>query len=150
MDRKKLKAELKFDEGFRSHAYPCSAGKWTAGFGHLLEGRVSPEELSQYKRGIKTVTIEQAEKWLDEDMQQATYDAQTFFPQFFELSEVRQRVLVNMAFNLGLGKLMKFKQFRACLQAHEWDQAANEMVDSKWYRQVKGRAERLVKMMREG
>ncbi len=143
-----MKAELMRDEGYRSRAYQCTAGKWTIGYGHLLEGRVSASELEHYRKiGI---TLGQAEEWLDKDLQQAIYDAQSFFPKLFELSEARQRVLVNMAFNLGLGGLMKFKQFRAMLEAKDYSRAAAAMVDSRWYWQVKGRAERLVEMMRNG
>ena len=80
----------------------------------------------------------------------AGYDAQTIVANFDELSEVRQRVLVDMAFNLGRKRLLKFRLTRAAIERRDWARAADEMVDSHWFMQVGPRAARLVAMMRTG
>ena len=63
---------------------------------------------------------------------------------------MRQRVYVNMTFNLGSTRLALFKKMHAAVEAKDWEKAAEEMLDSKWATQVKGRADRLAEMMRSG
>jgi GH24 family phage-related lysozyme (muramidase) len=58
-------------------------------------------------------------------------------------------IKANMMFNLGYPRLKKFKGMKAGVDARDWQKAADEMVDSKWYYQVTNRAERLVSRMRE-
>lgn len=140
VDKEKLKGELRRDEGLRLEAYRCTQGHRTIGYGHLIDGLK-----------IEHCSIEQAEEWLDRDVKSATLIADSFlWPERLEkLDEVRQRVVVNMAFNLGF-RLLQFKKFYAALRAKDWALASREMKDSLWARQVKGRADRLVKMMETG
>jgi lysozyme len=63
---------------------------------------------------------------------------------------VRRFVVKNMLFNIGLGRLLGFKKMLAAVRAGDYDRAAEEMMDSKWARQVKGRAVELAEMMRTG
>jgi lysozyme len=60
-----------------------------------------------------------------------------------------QLIIANMMFNLGYPRLSKFKGMKAGVDAERWSDAADEMVDSQWYRQVTNRAERLVERMRQ-
>lgn len=66
------------------------------------------------------------------------------------LNDTRQRVLANMAFNLGFAGLMKFRNMLRALEDGDYETAAEEMLCSRWAGQVKGRAQRLAKMMRTG
>ena len=66
---------------------------------------------------------------------------------FFTREEV-QHILANMMFNMGRPRLSGFKKFNAAVAAGEWEEAAEEMIDSRWYRQVTNRADRLVTRMR--
>ena len=59
------------------------------------------------------------------------------------------RVLVNMAFNLGRTRLSKFKKMLAHIEEKNYLMAANEMINSKWYRQVKTRGVELVNIMKD-
>jgi lysozyme len=68
-------------------------------------------------------------------------------PFFVELSSARQGVLINMAFNMGVANLLKFKQMLAAVEAKHWGIAAKEMLDSNWARQVPKRAVRLASQM---
>ena len=80
---------------------------------------------------------------LNKDIDIICADLDRALPWWRELDGVRQRVLVNMGFNLGLTRLLKFKKFLAALEKKDYETAAIEMMDSRWAVQVKGRANRL-------
>ena len=71
----------------------------------------------------------------------------TFNRQPYNIKEVKQ-IVANMMFNMGRPRLSKFKGMKRGVDAEDWNAAADEMVDSAWYRQVTNRAERLVERMR--
>ena len=64
------------------------------------------------------------------------------------MPEEAQRVIANMMFNMGRPRLSKFKGMKSGVDARDWNRAADEMVDSRWYRQVTNRADRLVTRVR--
>lgn len=149
MDLEKLKSELRRDEGLKLYPYKCTAGHWTAGYGRNLEAMGYPDH--EIERLKKTgILINEAERWLDEDARQAVEDAAKFFPEIDQLSDNRQRVIANMAFNMGLKGLRKFKLFRQALMERDFERAVYEMKNSKWYWQVGRRSIRLVKRMKDG
>jgi len=138
-DRDKLVAELSRDEGRIPHAYKDSEGYLTIGVGHLIDknrgGRLPEfiiDLLLEYDIDAKVNQIKNALPWVE------------------KLSDARQRVIINMVFNLGLTGFQKFRNTIAAIKAEDWDVAAAEMLNSKWARQVGPRAERLAQMMREG
>jgi len=132
MDLKLLTAELKRDEGFRAKVYTCSAGKLTVGYGWNLEASEMPERI--------------ADALLSVSISNALIEA-TNFNWFFPLSDVRQRVILNMLMNLGYARFCGFKKMIAALEISDYDEAANQMEDSLWFKQVGDRAVRLVAMM---
>jgi lysozyme len=140
MDEKKLRDELIRDEGIRLKAYKCSAGVWTIGVGHtgdITEDDVLCDETEAF--ALLELDINEAVRHLDE-----------YWPKWRGLSDARQRALVNMVFNLGIGGVMKFKMMLAALAESRWDDAADAALDSKWADQVKGRAQRIATLIREG
>ena len=134
----RLRAQLRLHEGYRTKPYKCSSGKLTIGVGRNLDD----VGLHDYEIGVM----------LENDIMEAEDSCQHQFGQefFASLSEVRQRVLIDMMFNLGNARFAGFKNMITAVEAGNWTRAADEMVDSKWYRQVGTRGERLVKMMRTG
>ena len=76
-------------------------------------------------------------------------ECKILYPNFDELPEEVQQIVANMMFNMGRPRLSKFKGMKAGVDAGDWQKAADEMVDSGWYRQVTNRAQRLVDRMRE-
>ena len=136
MDMTALRAELKRDEGVKAQAYQDSKGIWTVGVGHNLQTK----PLSQ-------AAIEQI---LSDDIADAVREAHALVPGLDTLDNVRQRVLVNMAFNLGQGTLSHFVKFLAAVHAQDWKTAATEMSTSAWAAQVGMRAVRLEAMIRTG
>lgn len=139
----RLEQRVMRDEGFSAVAYLDTEGIWTVGYGTTrLFGRPVKEHDS--------VTPEQARIQLRADLYGAILDTQKLFSNLGALDDVRQEVLANMAYNLGLARLGEFRNLRSAITALEFRRAAEEMVDSKWYTQVGGRGQRLVAAMKTG
>jgi lysozyme len=148
--------QLMRHEGFRGKPYKDTEGVLTIGYGRNLEANpLTPEEEDRLGVGRdfnkQPLTKEEAEYLFANDLRQATGEAQTHYKAIWNnLSQARQDVLVNMTFNLGIGKLSNFVKMEQALIDQDYDKAADEMVDSKWYRQVKSRGKELVAQMRKG
>ena len=124
--------QLKRDEGRRVKPYQDSRGIWTVGYGHnLTTGALSEAAITQ----ILTDDILEAET------------SCLIFPFWYGLSDARKGVLLNMTFNLGFAGLLGFRKFLDAVRAGQWEQAATEMLDSDWARQVGARADRLARQM---
>ena len=137
--RPELIADLKRDEGCKLSAYKDTRGIWTIGYGHT-----GPE----VKQGL-VWTQAKAELTLIDDVLRHNNELLKSLPWILNLSPVRQDVLFNMAFNLGVPKLLGFKNTLAYIKNGNYNAAANNMLLSLWAKQVKGRAVRLSNMMRE-
>jgi lysozyme len=134
-----LYESIKRHEGFSLRPYQCTAGATTIGWGRNLDAI--------------GVSVDIAEQMLAEDIERAIRDAISWIglPGAIErLSEARQAVIIEMAFNLGLPRLMTFKKFKAAVIIEDWNWAADEMLSSRWADQVKSRAVRLAEQMRSG
>lgn len=136
MDLKRLRAELVLDEGVRAKAYLDTVGKVTIGVGRNLTDV-----------GLSRAEIEVL---FQNDIDRVVGDAHAAFPWFAGLDPVRQLVVCNMVFNLGVPKLKKFKATIAAIEARQYEQAADQMLKSLWAKQVGKRARRLAQMMRTG
>ena len=141
----RLIAQLKRHEGLSLKAYRCPAGKLTIGYGHNLDAKPVPglNELSE-------INEDQAGRLLIADVRDATRETLDAFRWAAMLDETRLCVLVNMAFNLGVGRLCGFTRFLEALSVGDYETAATEMLDSKWADQVKHRALELSMQMRTG
>lgn len=165
-DRAVMRAELGRDEGVRLRVYRCTAGKLTIGCGRNLDdvGIRSGEAaaLGITLRGViaNGITSAQSDALLDGDIDAAEADLDCALPWWRRLDPVRQRVLLNMCFNLGIGRraspgrpargLLGFSNTLALIQSGQYAAAASNMLMSKWARQVGLRAVRLSVMMKEG
>jgi len=133
----RIKAQLVRHEGLRLKPYRCTAGKLTIGIGRNLDDRgISQKEAyTMLERDIQD-----CEQWLIDKI-----------PEIYnKLDEVRQSVLLNMCFNLGIKGLLEFKNTLAFIDAGDWERAANGMLASKWAKQVGRRAIELSELMRKG
>ena len=103
-------------------------------------------------RNIEDVGFSEATKdqMLDEDIDACVRELDRRFPWFATLDTVRQRAMVDLAFNLGIGKLLTFKRFLAAMARGDWDRAGDELVDSDYYRQVGRRGPVIERMIRSG
>ena len=127
--------KIKQHEGLRLTPYRDSVGKLTIGYGLNLE---------------EGITKNEAEYLLNRRIEYALDDAKAIFRNFENLSDARKAALVDMAYNLGRSRLMQFVKLREAVQSHLFNLAAEEMLNSKWARQVGYRARDLADMMRRG
>lgn len=142
----KFFAQLKRHEGLRLEAYLCPAGVLTIGYGHNCEAW---PVLGVHHEGDH-ISREKAEELLVEDVFGVAGELDDRLPWWRELSEPRQAVLLNMAYNLGLSRLKGFVKMLYALEEGDWNRAAREMLDSKWAVQVKGRSAELATQMVTG
>jgi len=144
MDINKLREEIEYDEGSVNEIYLDHLGLPTFGIGHLVT-----EWDEEYGWEVGTpVSEDRCNECFDTDIQIVLSDCDRLYPDFNELPEEVQRIIANMMFNMGRPRLSKFKGMKRGVDARDWNAAADEMVDSKWYRQVTKRADRLVERMR--
>ncbi len=131
--------ELRRDEGVIPHAYQDSLGYWTIGVGRLID-----------KRKGGRLTDEEIDYLLMNDIKECVEDLDKNLPWWRSLSDVRRRVLVNMRFNLGMAGLLGFKNTLKFIETGDYKRAADNMLLSKWAKQVGQRSNRLAAMMEKG
>lgn len=125
---------IKRHEGFCSRAYKCPAGRWTIGFGRNIEDV-----------GISRA---EAEELLKNDIARVEKEAAETFPWFVELNKRRRFAVLNMIYQLGLGKFMQFKATIAHIEKGEYSKAADEALNSLWAKQTPIRAKEVSDMLR--
>ena len=144
MDISKLREELERDEGCVYNVYLDHLGYPTFGIGHLVLD-------SDPEHGLEVGAIVSEDRVIEvfeSDVQSVLSDCNRLYEDFDDLPEEAQRVIANMMFNMGLTRLSKFRGMKRGVDNRDWNEAADEMVDSRWYRQVTNRADRLVERMR--
>ena len=144
MDINRLREELERDEGRVDAIYLDHLGYPTFGIGHLVTSS-DPEHDSPVDTAVSDLRVIEA---FEEDVQGVLSDCEKLYVQFDHLPEEVQLIIANMMFNMGRTRLSKFKGMKRGVDNRDWNAAADEMVDSAWYRQVTNRAERLVQRMR--
>ena len=135
VDILKIKALLSLEEGVRLFPYTDTRGKLTVGIGHNLSDD-----------GISTGV---ANLMFVEDLTNAQVVLQTCLPSWQTLDEVRQAVMLDLAFNLS-HELFGFRTFLGYMADKHFDDAASDLVTTLWYTQVGVRGPRLVTMLRSG
>lgn len=135
MNLEDLRKSLLKHEGIRLQPYEDSEGVLSIGIGKNLE---------------KGITLKQAHSLLEDDIEEAITELDRSFKGWRNHNDARQNVLAEMCFNLGPQRLAGFKLMWAALDCKDYAEAAKQMLDSKWARQVKGRAITLAAMMATG
>jgi lysozyme len=147
IDKERLRQQLKKHEGVRQFVYDDASGnlineacfvrgKPTIGVGRNLADRGLADDEIDYL--------------LDNDINDCIAEAQKKFRWFEALDPVRQAAVVELVFNLGLTRLSGFKKFLNFMNEHRYTQAAGELLDSLWAKQVKGRAITIAQMIQTG
>lgn len=159
MNSARLEEQLILHEGLKLRSYVDTEGYWTIGCGYNLSAR--GKEFLEKTIGRKvpgdigelTITKAEALKVLRADIARITDVVRKLLPVFDTLSDVRQRVCVDMSFNMGM-KALGFKKAIDAVNRGDWSRAARELYQSKWARQVDdgeggrfGRADRLAQML---
>jgi lysozyme len=156
-NRQDLIDKLIVSEGLRLQVYKDTLGIDTIGIGRNLEDRgITKEELADldiptiehvYEYGI---TEADAVYLATNDVQIVEEELVRAHPCVDRLDSVRQLILIDMAFNMGVPRLCKFKKMWAAVECGDYPTAAKEMLDSRWAKQVKGRATKLANAMHNG
>ena len=144
MNIEQLREQLEVDEGCVYEIYNDHLGYPTFGIGHLVK-ESDPEQGQSLGTAVSPDRVAEA---FESDIQSVLRDCNILYSDFDDLPEEAQQVIANMMFNLGRPRLSKFAGMKRGVDARDWNQAADEMVDSNWYRQVTNRADRLVERVR--
>ena len=120
---------IKRHEGFRAIPYQCSSGVWTIGYGFTSLTKYESDVILKIK--VDNLQVDLA-------------------PVIEPLSPARQDVIINMAYNLGIGGVMGFKKMWLAIHNKDFARAADEMLKSKWADQVGARGIELSEIMRKG
>ena len=144
MNIDQLRKELERDEGVKYEVYLDHLGYPTFGIGHLITDD-DPECGASVGTKVDSDRVQEA---FETDVETVLSDCERLYVQFEHLPEEAQLIIANMMFNMGYTRLSKFKGMKRGVDARNWEAAADEMVDSKWYDQVTRRADRLVVRMR--
>ena len=144
MNIEQLRKELELDEGVKYEIYNDHLGYATFGIGHLVIDS-DPEHGQEIGTAVSEDRVIEA---FNSDVQTVLADCEQLYYGFNVLPEEVQLIIANMMFNMGRPRLSKFKGMKAGVDSQDWNKAADEMIDSAWYRQVPNRAGRLVKRMR--
>ena len=144
MDIEKLRDQLKIDEGCVNSVYLDHLNLPTVGIGHLVT-----EWDDEYGKPVGTeVSEDRVNELFDQDVQVTIDECKLLYNNFDELPEEAQQIIANMMFNMGRPRLSRFHKMKRAIDAGDWEEAGNQMKDSRWYNQVTTRAERLVKRMK--
>lgn len=136
MEEVRLIKQLIHDEDVKLHPYKDTKGFLTIGVGRNLT--------------VDGISYDEAMILLKDDIESSTHDLDVNIPWWTQLDDVRQRVLADMCFNMGIEGLLGFHKMLNYARTGEYDLAADEMANSEWNEEVKERARMLEQMMRTG
>ena len=140
----RLREELKTDEGCKYEIYLDHLGLPTFGIGHLVTER-DPE----YQKEVGTMVDEiRVNEVFEQDIQVTVDECKILFVDWTNLPEEVKLITANMMFNMGRPRLSKFKKMIKAIKDGDWLEAGNQMQDSRWYKQVTNRADRLISRMK--
>lgn len=136
MSSDRLRDRIVRHEGLRLKPYQDTVGKLTIGVGRNLDD--------------VGITHAEAMHMLDNDIARCMAELDNHAPWWRSLDETRHGVLIEMCFNLGIHGLLGFRNTLKAVREGRYDDAADGMLQSKWAKQVKGRAAALARIMRTG
>ena len=143
MNRDSVFEQLKIDEGVVYEVYKDHLGYPTFGVGHLIL-----ESDPEYDACEGTpVSGDRVREVFEKDLDIAIDECKVLYENWDKFPGEVQEILVNMMFNMGRPRLSGFKNFKAALDEGDWVRAGVEGRDSRWYKQVGNRAERLMVRM---
>jgi lysozyme len=135
---------IKIHEGVRTKPYKDSLGLWTVGVGHLIgDGKSLPPEWD------RELSMKEVDELFAKDYMHHKEMA-TKTPGWDKANETGQAAMIDLAFNMGGAWYKKWPNTAKALESGDFNKAADGLKDSKWYTQVKGRAVKIVDMIRNG
>jgi GH24 family phage-related lysozyme (muramidase) len=156
MNKDAIKEWIESWENRVPQVYPDSAGHPTIGVGFNLDRADAPQKIaalgldySDVREGRVTLNDAQIEQLFDADVDQAIADSRRIVSNFDTIPESKQKVVVDMVFNLGAAGFAGFHNTIQAIENEDWQTAAQEMQNSCWYSQVKDRGVADVDVMAE-
>jgi len=137
--RDKLIEMLKVHEGVETYAYKCSENKTTIGVGRNVD-----------KAGGLGLSDDEVDYLLQNDIDRVILELDSEYDWFSDLDDIRQDAMIDISFNLGQTRLRAFKKALSAMSEGDWDEAADQFMDSRWSEQVGIRAKNLTEMIRTG
>lgn len=134
-EEQRVRRRIRQHEGYRQFPYKDTVDVLTIGIGRNLEA--------------KGLNHDEVELMFNNDFRDAEQAAASL-DCWTRCNEVRRGVLVEMVFQMGLGGVLTFEKFLAAAEDEDWEEAADEMLDSRWARQTPRRARTLADTMRNG
>ena len=136
--------EIKADEGVVNEVYLDHLGLPTVGIGHLIR-----EDDPEHGLEVGTkIDEERVNELFETDIKETIDECKLIYNDFDDLPEEAQYIIANMMFNMGRPRLSRFHKMKQAVDNRDWKEAANQMIDSRWYKQVPNRANRLVNRMK--
>ena len=135
-----IKQRIKDHEGYRNTVYSDSLGKSTIGYGHLLLATDHFVEGVEYSK-------KELDDLFDKAFDTACKEADKIIREI-PLNHIAKGVIIEMCFQLGAPRTLKFKKMWLALVEQDFNEAANQMIDSIWHKQTKSRCESLAAIMR--
>lgn len=152
VNRERLKQQLILHEGLKLKPYKDTLGNWTIGVGYNVTARGwewLEHAIGRRLDASRSITEDEARLVLALDIERIEAAVLKHFPPYNALNEVRQRVVLDMAFNLGY-RALGFNNTIAAIEHQQWSIASRELYKSKWATQVGDRCDRLSKMLLTG
>ena len=140
----RLREELKIDEGCKYEVYLDHLGLPTFGIGHLITEK-DPEHQMGIGTPIDEIRVNEA---FEQDVHVTIGECRKLFDDWDNLPETVRLITANMMFNMGRPRLSKFRKMIQAIRDGDWLEAGNQMKDSRWYKQVTNRADRLISRMK--
>lgn len=128
--------QVKRHEGYRQHVYKCSAGKNTIGIGRNLDD--------------VGISEEEAEYLALNDLVKAAKQLNATFTWYNSLTIRRKQAMINLVFNLGITKLLKFEKFLTAMRSADYSAAGAELLNSLYAKQVGKRAQEVAQQIEKG
>ena len=142
----RIRDQIKFHEGVKNVVYKDHLGYLTVGVGHLI---LETEPENNLKEG-DSITDERVNELFEVDLKVCTDELDAKLPWWKDLDEIRQRCMIDLTFNMGMPRLLKFKKTLAHLQNSDFASAGDELLNSNYARQVGKRANRISEMIKTG
>ncbi len=137
-------------EGRRKKPYKCTAGKNTIGVGWNFDDNPLPPHIANYLKNYGEITDEMIDLLLQMSIARADADCRVLFPDFDNFSENRKMALTDFVFQLGLVRASKFVNSIHMINTGQWEEAAQNMLASKWAEQVPKRATEVTNLIERG
>lgn len=156
IDQDSIEGGIAEAEGVRDKAYKDTVGKTTVGIGFNMDDSSAKgvwkkagikADFDKVYSGKQKLTKDEIHKLANVSYGNAVKDAKAIFPKFDDLSDNRQKALVQMSYQLGGNKLSKFQETLKHLEKGNYKAAAKQIMNSKLAKQTPNRAKTIAKMI---